>query len=179
MPSRICCPQGHITRKISMRDAAISIAENRAIGACEKCGKPLQYQIDHVHSDDPSGKQHTYRVTRAVRLRTRPAKNEKYDPFLLLLRETETGAEQIFPVFWLAGDTSAQRGGPFSPVLTLEQWKTLFRQMNANFSEVEERIRLRAYELYEQRGRAEGHALDDWLQAQAELSGDHGLRVAA
>lgn len=179
MPSRICCPQGHATRKISMRDAAISIAENRAIGACEKCGKPLQYQIDHVHSDDPSGRQHTYRVRRAVRLRTRPAKNETYDPFLLLLRETETGAEQILPVFWMQGETGVQRGGPFSPVLTLEQWKALFRQVDANFSALEERIRLRAYELYEQRGRADGHALEDWLQAQAELSGDRGLRVAA
>jgi len=179
MPSRICCPQGHATRKVSMRDAAVSIAENRAIGACEKCAKPLQYQIDHVHSGDPSGKQHTYRVTRAVRLRTRPAKNQTYDPFLLFLRETETGAEQILPVFWMQGETSAQRGGPFSPVLTLDEWKTLFRRMDANFSELEERIRLRAYELYEQRGRADGHALEDWLQAQAELSGDRDLRVAA
>jgi len=33
----------------------------------------------------------------------------------------------------------------------------------------EEEIRLRAYELYEQRGKIEGHALDDWLQAEAEI----------
>ncbi|MGE5204053.1 MAG: DUF2934 domain-containing protein [Chlamydiota bacterium] len=36
--------------------------------------------------------------------------------------------------------------------------------------ELEERIRRRAYELYEQRGRLDGHDVDDWLQAQAELS---------
>jgi Protein of unknown function (DUF2934) len=179
MSYRISCPQGHTTRKIGMRDAAISLSENRAIGACERCGKPFQYQIDHVNSSDASGKQHTYKVMRAVRLRTRPAKNETYDPFLLLLREIETGAEQILPVFWIQGETAAQRGGPFSPVLTLDEWKTLFRRMDATFIEVEERIRLRAYELYEERGRAHGHALDDWLQAQAELAGPNVLRAAA
>ena len=30
-------------------------------------------------------------------------------------------------------------------------------------------IRERAYQLYEQRGRADGHALEDWLTAEAEL----------
>jgi len=38
-------------------------------------------------------------------------------------------------------------------------------------SNPEEKIRLRAYELYEQRGRIEGFALDDWLQAEAEIRG--------
>lgn len=36
--------------------------------------------------------------------------------------------------------------------------------------ELEERIRRRAYALYEQRGRLDGHDLDDWLLAEAELS---------
>ncbi len=36
--------------------------------------------------------------------------------------------------------------------------------------ELDERIRQRAYALYEQRGRLDGHDLDDWLQAEAELS---------
>ena len=35
--------------------------------------------------------------------------------------------------------------------------------------DVEEKIRRRAYELYQQRGRVDGHALDDWFQAQAEI----------
>ena len=38
-------------------------------------------------------------------------------------------------------------------------------------SSAEEKIRLRAYELYEQRGRIDGHALDDWLQAETEVLG--------
>jgi len=33
----------------------------------------------------------------------------------------------------------------------------------------EEAIRLRAYELYAKRGMAEGHAVDDWLEAKADL----------
>jgi len=37
--------------------------------------------------------------------------------------------------------------------------------------ELEEQIRARAYEIYEQRGRGEGHNMDDWLQAEAELTG--------
>ena len=34
----------------------------------------------------------------------------------------------------------------------------------------EEEIRRRAYELYEERGREAGHELDDWLQAEAEIT---------
>lgn len=38
-------------------------------------------------------------------------------------------------------------------------------------AELEERIRRRAYALYEARGRGDGHALDDWLEAKAEILG--------
>ncbi|HKU22550.1 MAG TPA: DUF2934 domain-containing protein [Terriglobales bacterium] len=38
-------------------------------------------------------------------------------------------------------------------------------------TEIDERIRRRAYDLYEQRGRLDGHDMDDWLQAEAEMSG--------
>jgi hypothetical protein len=33
-----------------------------------------------------------------------------------------------------------------------------------------EEIRCRAYELYEQRGREDGHQLEDWLRAEAEVT---------
>ncbi len=36
--------------------------------------------------------------------------------------------------------------------------------------ELQDQIRARAYQLYEQRGRDDGHELDDWLQAEAECS---------
>jgi hypothetical protein len=35
---------------------------------------------------------------------------------------------------------------------------------------LEEQIRRRAYALYEQRGREDGHDVDDWLRAEAELT---------
>jgi hypothetical protein len=37
--------------------------------------------------------------------------------------------------------------------------------------ELEDRIRNRAYNLYEKRGSGEGNALDDWLEAKAEVLG--------
>jgi hypothetical protein len=36
---------------------------------------------------------------------------------------------------------------------------------------IEQQIRQRAYELYEQRGRTDGHDLDNWLQAEYEIKG--------
>jgi hypothetical protein len=38
-------------------------------------------------------------------------------------------------------------------------------------NDIEERIRQRAHELYAQRGRLDGFALDDWFQAEAEVLG--------
>jgi hypothetical protein len=37
---------------------------------------------------------------------------------------------------------------------------------------LEEQIRCRAYELYEARGRENGHDVEDWLCAESEISGD-------
>lgn len=39
--------------------------------------------------------------------------------------------------------------------------------------ELQDQIRARAFQFYEQRGRDDGHDLDDWLQAEAELSQVH------
>ena len=36
--------------------------------------------------------------------------------------------------------------------------------------EHEQQIRLRAHELYEERGRDDGHELDDWLRAEEEIA---------
>ena len=37
--------------------------------------------------------------------------------------------------------------------------------------ELHEEIELRAYQIYVERGGADGHDVDDWLQAERELSG--------
>ena len=38
-------------------------------------------------------------------------------------------------------------------------------------SDLEDKIRNRAYDLYQQRGCADGKALDDWLEAKAQVLG--------
>jgi hypothetical protein len=45
-------------------------------------------------------------------------------------------------------------------------------------ADFQEQIRRRAYELYEQRGREDGRALDDWLQAESEVSQRKAKTVA-
>jgi hypothetical protein len=42
-----------------------------------------------------------------------------------------------------------------------------------------EDIQRRAYEIYVQRGQADGHALDDWLRAESELRTDGQQRHAS
>jgi Protein of unknown function (DUF2934) len=46
-------------------------------------------------------------------------------------------------------------------------------------AELEEEIRRRAYELYEQRGKVDGYALYDWLQAEAEVLSAKKRKTAA
>jgi hypothetical protein len=41
------------------------------------------------------------------------------------------------------------------------------------------RIEARAYEIYEKRGRQHGRELDDWLQAESEVSRGHDRPVLA
>jgi len=47
---------------------------------------------------------------------------------------------------------------------------------NQTASPDEESIAKRAYELYLQRGSVSGHELDDWLEAEAELSSEASMR---
>jgi outer membrane protein TolC len=46
-------------------------------------------------------------------------------------------------------------------------------------AELEEKIKRRAYELYEQRGRIHGFDVDDWLQAENEVLDARDLVTAA
>src|SRR6266446_732830 len=64
-------------------------------------------------------------------------------------------------------------------VVLLATWrKSAFWRLDAGSYELEERTRVRAYQLYEQRGKRNGYALDDWLQAEAELTERRSLRAA-
>ena len=44
---------------------------------------------------------------------------------------------------------------------------------------IEQQIQKRAYELYEQRGKTDGHDLDDWLQAECEIKGTQANAATA
>ena len=44
---------------------------------------------------------------------------------------------------------------------------------------VEDQVRRRAYELYEQRGMEDGHDVEDWLRAEEEIKQTRARRVAA
>jgi hypothetical protein len=53
--------------------------------------------------------------------------------------------------------------------------KLMSKQTDSNIAQqvsaaAEEQVRSRAFELYEQRGRADGHDLQDWLQAESEIT---------
>lgn len=54
----------------------------------------------------------------------------------------------------------------------------LVKQDNVS-ANLEEDIRHRAYELYVQRGRKDGHDLDDWLRAEEEIKWTRTRRAAA
>lgn len=52
-------------------------------------------------------------------------------------------------------------------------------QTSESSSALQEQVRVRAYELYEQRGREDGHDLDDWFQAESEATQTNVKAVAA
>ncbi len=45
--------------------------------------------------------------------------------------------------------------------------------------DLEEQVRMRAYELYENRGKEDGRAMEDWLQAEREVRGTKSFAEAA
>jgi len=45
--------------------------------------------------------------------------------------------------------------------------------------ELEDQIRMRAHELYEARGREDGHEMEDWLRAEEEITGKQARPIAA
>ena len=55
-----------------------------------------------------------------------------------------------------------------SPDTTKKQPTTEISELHE--FELEYQIRLRAYQLYEARGRKDGHELDDWLRAKEEIA---------
>jgi DUF2934 family protein len=57
--------------------------------------------------------------------------------------------------------------------------KQATRATESRSTNSEEQIRQRAYELYEARGREDGHDFEDWQQAETEITGLQRKGVAA
>jgi Protein of unknown function (DUF2934) len=80
----------------------------------------------------------------------------------------------VITVRWLPLlDTRDTDSGSLRRTLMIAKSKSLEpRSRKPDLStDIEERIRQRAFELHEQRGRVDGFALDDWLQAETEILG--------
>ncbi len=56
--------------------------------------------------------------------------------------------------------------------------KTSSLSGKAGAEAIVEQIRFRAYELYEERGREDGHELEDWLRAEDEVTDRTSKRAA-
>lgn len=53
------------------------------------------------------------------------------------------------------------------------------RMVEQSSPELEQQIRTRAYELFEERGRTDGHDMNDWLRAESEVTSGKREAVAA
>jgi len=62
--------------------------------------------------------------------------------------------------------------------LSTEPNPTVAQTTESTF-ELQQQIRCRAYEIFEQHGREEGHDQDDWLQAESEIVHQRAKAVAA
>ena len=54
-------------------------------------------------------------------------------------------------------------------IIIIPSLAALMTESSGPSDKPQEQIRLRAHHLYEQRGKAAGQALDDWLQAEVEI----------
>jgi hypothetical protein len=52
-------------------------------------------------------------------------------------------------------------------------------QNNESAGDLQDQIRIRAYELHEQRGKQDGYDVEDWLQAEEEVTGRLKITIAA
>jgi Protein of unknown function (DUF2934) len=65
------------------------------------------------------------------------------------------------------------------PMTTIPSPPSTTHQTTESIIDLQEQIRRRAYELYEQRGRDDGHELDDWLHAESEVTQPKAMTIAA
>jgi hypothetical protein len=52
--------------------------------------------------------------------------SEGYDPFLLVLKDLDSGKETVWPFFWRKDQRNKWRVGQWAPMLKAHEWNTLF-----------------------------------------------------
>ena len=67
--------------------------------------------------------------------------------------------------------TATQEDITMKPIAAMPTPLNATNQTAESTNELQEQIRRRAHELYEQRSRVDGFASDDWFQAEAEILG--------
>jgi hypothetical protein len=125
--SYIECANGHPSNG-KIRDAAICISEQHEIGRCKKCGEQLRCFVQHSYANDRSQTPYRYEVVRASRLNAR-VDGEGNDPFLLVLRDLNSGEEAVWPVFWGRDQNNKWRVGQWAPILRADEWRILFDRL--------------------------------------------------
>lgn len=106
-------------------EAAINLSAGKAIGPLCKCGAELEYKVKRTYGND--GTTATYTVKRAAGLNPELLSGrDDYDPFLLLLRDDETGEESFLPTFWARDESKLTRWGQYPPIMSLDEWRELF-----------------------------------------------------
>src|ERR1700741_3635350 len=91
-------------------------------------------------------------------------------------KNTGKTASTVTPIDANKGGEKHSRAQQSTEVLAVEQ-KTSEQEITEHkpaghktaYHEIAEQIRVRAYELFEQRGRHEGHDHEDWVRAEAEI----------
>lgn len=73
---------------------------------------------------------------------------------------------------------ATRKGNEASPGKTRKKPATTSAASSHVAPDLQEEISRRAYELYEERGREDGHAAEDWLRAEAEVRERHRQRSA-
>lgn len=122
--SQIECDNGHRSSG-TMRDAAIHVSRYHDIGRCRRCDALLRYVFEHKSSNDPTQPVYRYELVRASRLSTK-VDSEGYDPFLLVLKDLDSGKETVWPFFWRKDGRNKWRVGQWAPMLKADEWHTLF-----------------------------------------------------
>jgi hypothetical protein len=130
MPSRIVCDKGHEWGGHNKRDAAIKMANDKTLEACE-CGAPRHYFVNHYYPNWDAKER--YEVVHVERLwNDKEAEEEAYDPMLFVIRSSKDRHYAILPQYWVNVKDS-WRFGQYAPILRMQDLETLLNRIPSKY----------------------------------------------